>query len=729
MTERDIDQDPDDEEAVPRSRPAWVDEQAAGQDQIAQGWRVRREIRQQQAAVPVPRHLWEPVLTWSLLAAVAAWLTALLVPRSFPLWELTLILATATAMTWYFTQRHTMSAAISCWLATWGIVITAWITWARIAGLYHARTFIALLLPVLVLTPLGASVISHYRDRMKRAADTGRYDVNARQCQWWENLLHLPDIGVHGVKVQAVVKVDGGRQVRCQLGKIVEGRRTATISSVAGVADIIAQHLRLPRGAVYIEESPPGMDASKFIIHVTDRTGPRLSRYLPAENTLLSITREFAVGVLDTGRPFLLKLREVVVFVCGLRGSGKSTLLNVIIAQLARCPDALIFVIDLKGGQEAMAWLLPWLTGQAGKPVIDWLATTREEAKVMLEAVKRAGVARAESGRYGKKLIPGIQRRSGEMVPGIIVICDESARMTGHFTKEDGIHSSEMAKLLLQIAETFRSVAIDPVISAVRPVVDATGNSGIKAQSEVTFGLRVRTADEGRMVFGDNYQAAKQLAQLKDKGMFIPKVGAELFPPVHGFNITDGQPDDDGNPTTDMITPIAIACAARRPEPEQMIIDAMGEAYANRWDQPHIKQLLASWKTEAGVRDPVPLRSAPPVPEDGDDDFARWAAELAGTASTASGTEDSKPLNPVCQQMYELLIARGPLGYRVGILWDLLHNEGLGVDRKTLHRWLADGERQGYVRRTGNGGPGGSWSRWIWCLKPGAEFDIPGWRH
>lgn len=696
--------DTDREREAGRSRPAWAEARPAPSLRDRD---IRREARRS-AAVPVEPHLWEPVLTYGALAALGTLLAVVFIPRSFPSWELVSAYAAVTAVTWYVCLRHTMSLALSSYLAAWGILLTVWAAWARAAGPWHAKVFAGLLLPVLVMAPLGASIISRYRDRVRRAAADGRDDVNARECRYWEGLLIR--LNVTGVAVKDVIRVEGGRQVHCRLGKFTQDSSPATIEAVRGVAGKIAQHRRLPTGAVYIEEDPASRSAADFVIHVREVIGPRLARYLPRDNTLLSVNREFGLGVLDTGREFRLLLREKVVFICGVRGAGKSTLLNVLIAQLARMPDALIFVIDLKGGQESMAWVLPWLQGLAPRPVIDWLAVTRGQAGVMLDAVWRAGQARASSGRHGKKLRPSPDH------PAIIVICDETAVMTGHDIREDGISNTKLAVRLMQVAETFRSVGIDPVIAAVRAVVDTTGRSGIKAMAEVRIGMRVETMEEGRQIFPDDLVAARQLARLRDKGTGIPKVGAQLSPVTHFYNITDGNPDDDGNPTEDLITPVALFTGEHRPEPEQLIRDAMGEAYENRWSSPEMRKLLDAWREQAGIPAPRPV---PAAPADEFEDLVRSDPLLS--AMDRSGDDGDDGLHPVHKRMRELLVERGGQGYRGGMLWSMLLNEGLVVSRQHMYKWLAADEKKGYVFRTGK-----PRSRWVWRLPPGGEFDIPG---
>jgi len=718
---RDTDRDTADPGAPPR--PAREDEHPGAGLPAAR----RRPER-----VPVAgRHeddgLWEHVIEIGGGVAFATWLLAVFLPRAVPLWQVSTAYGAVTAATWWAAVSLTASAAVAAYLASWGIFLTAWVTVARLAGPWHETVTFALVLPLLVLVPAGVTVIRRHRDRTRRTAELGRDNASIRACRYWEEFLGR--LGARGVSVRDVIREEGGYAVHGRLGRFVNGERPAGMEAVRELAVLIAQHKRLPKGAVYIEEAPAGMTSADFVIHVKTADGPRLAKFLPAENSLLSITRPFGLGMFDTGREFCLKLSEVVVFIAGLRGSGKSTLLNVLTAQLARMPDALVFWIDLKGGQEARAWLMPWILGQVDEPPIHWLATDSQEAKIMLDALWEGGKARAESGLYGKKLRPRPDR------PAIIVICDETAVMTGHRISEDSIRNSDLSRRLVQIAETFRSVAIDPVVAAVRAVVDITGNSGLKAMSDVRSGMKVASAEEGRMIFPDDLPAARQLAQLKDRGMGITKTGGTLYPPVHFYNITDGELDDEGKPTEDRITPIVLATADRRTRPEQLVQDAMNTvritigdqdrgAYEARWDQPHVAGLISQWRQNA-PQAAVPQLPAP-RPGGGNDDIRRAFDDLVQADPELAGLDlipddGTRRLAPARKRMRQLLIDRGSAGYQSGKLRDQLAIEGHTVTRETVCRWLADDEERGYVFRTGK-----PRSRWVWRLRAGQEYDLPG---
>lgn len=688
--------------------------------------------RPRKPAGPENDGLWTHVTEVGGIASLLTWLAAIALPHTVPIWMIAVTGAALTAVTWWVALDQTTSLPVPFYLAAWGAMLTGWITLARFTSPFKPGVAFALILTAVVLIPLGPRIIRRHRLRARIAVDTGLGSREQREAEHWHGLLQR--MGVTGAAIRGVVHVDGGYQVHGRLGRATaDGRKPSTMSGVRELAELIGQHKRLPKGAVYIEEVPPGRTSADFIIHVRTATGPRLARWLPADNRLLSVNRALGLGLMDNGREFALRFREYVVFICGLRGSGKSTLLNVITAQMARCPDVLIFMIDLKGGQEARAWMMPWLRGWTDEPVIHWLATTREEAKIMLDAVWAMGKARAESGRYGRKLRPDPDQ------PAIIIICDETAIMTGHKVSEDGIRNSDLTTRLVQIAETFRSVAIDPVVAAVRAFVDITGSTGLKAMAEVRIGMKVASPDEGAAIFPGS-PAAKQLAELTDKGMGIPKVGAELFPPVHFYNISDGEPDDDGHPTMDRITPVAIFGGQREhmARLEPFVAEAGGEAYANRWETEHMKALLETWRQADGwAGEPAPEEPGPAAPageapaaplqgppgndvtlSDREEEIFAELAMMADPEVPGFGPK----LSPDRKRMRELLIAHRVYGLQVNEIVTLM---GGSPTRQTITGWLRQDEQLGYVLHISHG-KNDNKARWKWRLPPGAEFDIPG---
>src|SRR5439155_15120949 len=88
---------------------------------------------------------------------------------------------------------------------------------------------------------------------------------------------------------------------------------------------------------------------------------------LTEDYSAASINDEFPVMSSPRGERLNICLRIKSMIVGGTTGSGKTTLLNRLILWLARCVDALIWVIDLNGGGVAAPWIEPWALGKASR--------------------------------------------------------------------------------------------------------------------------------------------------------------------------------------------------------------------------------------------------------------------------------------------------------------------------------------------------------------------------
>lgn len=657
-------------------------------------WRRPAKVRR---PVTVERHLWRHSIESSALVIVGLIVGAAIVPHTWPLFWLTGFLAVLTVVVWFIAAMTTGSPMMANYLGAWGVVVTAWFTAARLLGsVWQADLLGPLFLALAILAPAGAAIIAHNRDDERKKIAAQEIRKNTAELQRWEMALSRAD--VPGVRVTDVVPTPVGRMVFGRLGKATSDRRAITFDTLASRGHEIAVSLRLAGDAVSFEQRA-GRSSADFIMHVRERQGPREDYPLPAENHPISVAEPLGIGKLDSGREYRLLVREVTVMIIGVKGSGKSNLLNVFLAQLARCPDALVFMIDLKGGRTARPWLMPWVMGHTRKPVVDWLATTRQEADMMLDALMALGTARSQSGEGWEKIEPSAG------TPAIVLICDESAVLTGHQIKsDDGLSNYKLAQKLAQLVELYRSECIDEIVSALRGNVDIQGSTAVKAMSEARIGLRVTQASDGRMVFPDDNAAADMLSRITDKGDGLVKIGADLSPRVHFYRIGGEK----------QITAIALATADDKPDIEQAGQDAMGDLYAERWDR--AAELTARWRAQEGLH--------PSIAEE----FAQGEAARDGGSpedqkfyDVIAGVEDPeealKRVDPRQKLMRQLLRQRGLQGYTVGAIVRAIQADGhTTVHRGTVQKWLAADKDLGYVQATG-----APLSRWIWV----ARIDIP----
>ena len=653
-----------------------------------------------------------------ILVALAAWT---LPGRATRLTVITLAVVTVTA--WAVTWHATRSAVLASWLLAWGAFLAGWFAAARAIGVWTQDVLAALVIGFAVLFATGPSAIAHYRTPHHRDPDADERERQQAERGKWE--ARFARWGMRGVRVTAIGMHAEGAEVHGLLSAASDEQGIITFDRLKSHADDIVTDLQIAPGAVSFTQPDPD-NAAAFVMHLRTRKGSRKMAYLPVRAKWRSVNQQIELGIHDSGRKFRMLFREIAVMIVGVRGAGKSNVLGVVIGELAWCEDALIFGIDLKGGRILRPFMMPWIEDPDGirRPVIDWMATTRAEAKLMLETLIAAGDARALAGHGAEKITPSRKR------PAVVLILDESAVATAHRRRDEGITASEMAVLIARLAETYRSEAIDPWISATRGDVETMGLSAIKAQALCRIGMKVGSSGDGDRIFQDDHAAAAALTRITDKGVGLVQLDGRVSEPVHFYRITPK-----------LAYAIAKATGPRRPQPDAHLEAAMGAAYADRWQR--MESLLASWrataaewKEDAGISDDGPAVTGDAGGGD-EDDTERQFREIISRIGDPEDVRGRK--DPARRRMRGLLRQAGQGGMRVGDLQKQLAAEAalegspeLAVHRNTLHKWLKDDEVSGLVRHAGK--LRDPYGRWIWIRQesddgpdlgpPGGEEDL-----
>lgn len=255
------------------------------------------------------------------------------------------------------------------------------------------------------------------------------------------------------------------------------------------VEDILAKILPMPGGS--------------------DTTGPT------------TINKAFRIGTYANGQPMVLRLREISALIVGVRGRGKTNLLHVFVHQLSRCTDVVLWAIDLKGGRAVKPWLAAWLSGDADRPIFDWVATTRAESALMLHAAEALIAHRGTASHGGSKIDPS------EEHPAVLILCDEIAALVG---KHAGPRmpgkgpdawrnptANQMSAALTRIIQLGRSEAVDVALFSQRATVTMVGGGDLKSQCELRIGLGVTNAGDAASVFQNDGDLARKLRKLKHK--------------------------------------------------------------------------------------------------------------------------------------------------------------------------------------------------------------------
>ena len=591
----------------------------------------------------------------------------------------------------------TAGYALACTVAAGGWLAYAAISsptaWLAIAGLAVAATVLS------ALYPLVRRHQQHLAEEARRrTAEAARL---AEQRKWPDLLGRL---GYPGTSFRSQTRTRSGHTIRLGLppnGKI----RYATLAEATERIEIAA---RLRHGAVRLER---GGRADEVLLHVAEHDVLADTIEMPHGTQPLSVNRPLPVGLHEDGTVCSVTLREVATLIVGLRGAGKSNLINVLIAQLAQCADAVIFMIDLKGGRTALPWLQPWLEGRARHPVIDWVATTREEAELMLRAVLRGIDARAHSGAGGEKITPS------PSLPAVILIVEEVAvifgMITGPRTSLEGTTNTTLAALGTQVTQLGRSEAIDPVLVTQRGAVTMIGSADLKSQCALRIGLGVATEADARLVIPDDLHIAANLARLAHPGSGIVQSRDGRPMPVKFYRLTH-----------ERIAGIAERTGSDRPRPDQVLLDALGDDYRQRWSAKRAGHLRG-----VRVRDSAHATATQPSLQiaghgtDTDREFAEIVAGLAdgdpgkqahrapggeadgvgGEADGGVGGRADPGSGPARRRMMQLLNTVGVMGATTARLQSMLEVEGFAAARQSLDRWLTEEESAGRVKRASHG--------------------------
>jgi hypothetical protein len=568
-----------------------------------------------------------------------------------------------------------------------GVAAAGWLAFAFTSRPVSWPPGVALAVPAAGLIALYPVMRAREHRAAQDALRAAEEAARAKEQRRWPDL--IARIGHPGVRFAGQEDTLAGYKVHLRL----PGSGRVTYSALAPATEQLEVAARLRHGSLRFERGDP---AHKVILHVAERDVLAETVPLPDEHGTLSITRPIPVGLFEDGQVCAVTLREVAALIVGLRGAGKSNLLNVLLAQLARCPDVLVFAIDLKGGRMAAPWIEPWLGGRTDRPVVDWLATDREEAEKMLRALLRAVDARSRSGSGGEKIIPSPRQ------PAILLVCDEIAvilgmGMGGPRTSLHGVTNATLAGLATQLVMTGRSEAIDLIMATQRGAVTMTGSADLKSQCALRIGLGVASEADARLIIPDDVRIAADLARLRHPGSGIVQQGKDgRVVPVKFYRIEH-----------EAISQIAEGFGPIRPGPDKLLEDALGEDYATRWLPHRVAKI-------PGVGSRLVIPAGTPAPKGHPEPARAWltaaGVPLPGRRAPALGDEG----HAARRHMMVMLKSAGVKGMTIRGISDQLIADGQGMAHQTIHRWLSEEVAAGRVQSA-------SYGRWKWRDRPAAD--------
>jgi FtsK/SpoIIIE family len=436
-------------------------------------------------------------------------------------------------------------------LATWGLVLFgntvgltlpgerayaaimtasagAWLTSATALGItYRPLPQVLILGGVVLAVPWWV----HRRRRAKVRVD--------RQLAAWPQIAQA--VGLAGSRVQSAVVDVWGWRARFALA------RGQTIADVAAKIPAIESALGTFRGAVRVYPTRDDR-ANRFELRVLD-TDPHADAIAWPGPSVASITEPIDLGPFEDATSARVLLLRRHALIGGIAGSGKSGGINVLMGNLAACPDTVIWAIDLKRGME----LQPWAS------CIDRLATTPEQARALLRDAVAALEARAAwlamSGRRVWEPTPDM--------PALVIVIDEYAELA-----DDAPGTASDTD---SIARRGRAVAVTLIAATQRPTQKAMGKGAVRSQMDVRVSFRVRERRDVDLILGQGMLGAGWHAHtLNAPGKFLISA-PEHDTPQRGraYLLTD-----------DTVAETANRHAGTRPELDRISRTAVEEAHA-----------------------------------------------------------------------------------------------------------------------------------------------------
>ncbi|MDX2559334.1 hypothetical protein PV371_06690 [Streptomyces sp. TX20-6-3] len=490
-----------------------------------------------------------------------------------------------------------------------------------------------------------------------------------------------------------------------------------TYDRIAKESARLSADARLPHGCT--ATASQGIDQGRVLIDVTTVNVLAEEVTYPTDYGPLSLLKGIPWGLRTDGRQVSAYLREQCALVVGPTGSGKTNMVHTVLAGFARATDVLTWVIDLNAGSAGLPWVRPALTAddQGMRPGVDWLASTHEEAALMLDAAVRIAKHRKMAyqdlmSKANTDLLP-----ISAQIPQIEIVIDEGAEILVSMDRP----SKVLAAKILEVIRIARAMGIRTVLTALGATGSVLGNLMIRREAKVRVALT--GGDTEGMDLGKQFPGSRGLrvdqAPYKGSGfMGTPESAAGLF---KSWRILPNQ-----------IRDIVAATSDRHPTLDAISAKAAGPDYARRWDSArtawihdHTTEVLAEAPqtgTTGGLNLSAHRTAQPPVAESEADRLAREFreqidAQFATTPEpTGAGPEPVQPPaagglnlsalrdedNAARTAALALLLAAGPEGTGASAIARALAEEH-GTSRQTVVGWLKTWTDDGTAARVGTG--------------------------
>ena len=549
------------------------------------------------------------------------------------------------------------------------LAAASWATWADIVG-WRSTVILYGSIGVVALAALGLvcqSPAAEVRTPAVEHARTRDQDISPR----------TPEGSTYQTVIRSVTRMPAvvtswepwdNPKDGLRLFVSLPAEQGTTAAELAPKAGNIGAGARLPRGCNVrvLDSDLQGVVIVDVMLRnsLTDRTTAHTEPTCPA-----SINDDFPVLTTPRGEMLSICLRIFSMIIGGTVGSGKTTLLHRIIMWLARCTDAVVWVVDLNGGGVADPWISPWAEGRASKPVVDWLADSEVEAAVMMAVARAIAVDRKANpeAKRRKKAVNETVLPVDSSMPALVVLTDEG----GEVRQAASLFGQLAGQGISRLAQIGRAEGVRTVMSVLRGTADLA-DKGLRVVSALRLCLRMEEHDEYTHVLGANpgkteLEGAVGAGFLRTATITRPVLGRTVNVDLKGIDrhavaTGDLRPQLDGYAlkAAARVTPKDVL-GGRNPLPEQITHPAMqdaavGRAYEGRWDRYRAKMSAAydvdgehveNTPAPVGVGTPGTASTAPVSARTSYLDS--WGAQVMGPAAAITPQAVAPAAAPVAQ--------------------------------------------------------------------------------
>lgn len=619
----------------------------------------------------------------------------------------------------------TLSFRGGCWMTA-----GTWSSWALATGGPANPTALgALAVAGIAAGTLSVAFAAH--EETEQARRTTLLTIGTRRAlaaEWIDRLERV--CRITGAQIPGIENWPTGTGYTVEV-ELPEGGTTRR--AVADRADALASDLDLPNGCGV--QVLPGVSRRRVLVLVATRSmlGTEVPYPLDEITQTLTVNNALPVALLADGGRCELDMRQASTIVTGPTGSGKTNWLHTLIARLSQTNDVLVWVIDLNGGSVGLPWLNAWREAQQGAagsrwagadipaPGVDWVASTVEEARRMLEAAVRIAKARKVAYQSAMRDADDDKLPVGPDTPEIVIVMDEGAEASA--TRE----GKDVMAGLSEVIRIARAMAIRAVVSVLRVTQDVLPDPMVRKQAANRVCTGATEDSELGHLFG--WRALSAEDSFHGPGSVLVGVEGKQPRPGQQWRITPRGIED-----------VCAATTHRRPALDAPSLKAAGRDYEDRWTlercehlwtgQPATAQASSpagpgSWKATAGWDKPAGAQGAgadgrwkatagwdkPAGVDELEQLFALPAAtkdsdrssNWSDPSSWTTGREPVEPEQPAAREAaLMLIVTAGPEGTGASALERELRPD-FGTTRPTIQGWLKAWAEMGEIVKIGTG--------------------------